>query len=46
MEGWQSGLMYRPGKAAYPIGYREFESLPFRQKSSPDSLTTSGFLFF
>lgn len=24
--------MYRPGKAAYPIGYREFESLPFRHR--------------
>ena len=27
--------MYRPGKAAYPIGYRGFESLPFRQRVFP-----------
>ena len=31
--------MYRPGKAAYPIGYREFESLPFRHLLFPLSST-------
>ena len=40
--------MYRPGKAACPIGHRGFESLPFRQAEQPKKspqINVRGFFF-